>query len=188
MKHTRHLLDTRAAYPPQESNDAGRHPAPQLADSVMPVHPAQLGFFHLFRPQHQGIANPAAGAQPAGLQVPAGEAWLLLEVTFTLATLAIAGNRSPWVQVIRAAASGIAHTFASPQVLSVNETVIFTFARHTDTRLGGDTLAQTVALGDTVLLPGDSVRVFINGIQATDQVSSISVVVAKFSVSEAGDL
>jgi len=124
---------------------------------------------------YAATADPAAGANPAVMTVPAGKRWLWLAGSCSLTTDATVIDRYPLLVVKQLAAGNVEERYMSPTPITASLTVISTFA-------GGAAAAAIVANGQcNVPIPaggieikaGGTVQVTFLSIQAADNAGAV---------------
>jgi len=128
------------------------------------------------------IPQPALGAGAATVKVPAGFQWRVKGCKATLTTGATAGNRNVAVQCSDAAGNQMSQAFSS-YVHPKSTAVAYTFGPGLLNTTTAIFFAMSSTMCEMDLGPGASFQVAVVGIQATDQLSLITLMVESIAVS-----
>lgn len=126
------------------------------------------------------VPPPAAGADVT-FTTPGSEYQDLVCVSFTLTTSATVGNRTPVLEIVDGAGRVIAGC-AAGYATTASSTAQYSFVRGLSE---WDSAGTSFASGPVPRVPlqlGDAVKVHIDGIDATDQLSAVTIVVTQLGV------
>jgi len=120
-------------------------------------------------------ANPAAGADPAAITVPAGKRWLLLGVRDQMVTDANVADRFPTLTVTNGATAFFATVDSNAQTAGLTHQHYFALGAGAAV-LSGTTHIINIPIGGIELGPGYVFQVTYANIQAGDDATAITYV------------
>lgn len=122
-----------------------------------------------------GTVNPAAGADPAAVTVPAGKRWLLLGMYFAMVTDANAANRYPYLTVRHDGTNATSYFGAStPQTASLTQNWGFAPGAGQGGAIGAG-LVASVGFGEPIEIgPGGNFQIRFLNIQVGDDCTAVT--------------